>query len=63
MAFVILLYIMISYVSNRHIKDAKKAKFKILGKVPRGKSHDQPISTQPTLTRVKQASSTPVPPS
>jgi sodium-independent sulfate anion transporter 11 len=36
MAFVILLYIMISYVSNRHVKDAKKAKFKILGRVPRG---------------------------
>jgi hypothetical protein len=61
MAFVILLYIMISYVSNRHIKDAKKAKFKILGKVPRGKSHHNLL--QPSLTRVKQASSTPVPPS
>jgi sodium-independent sulfate anion transporter 11 len=36
MAFVILLYIMISYLANRGIKDAKKAKFKILGKVPRG---------------------------
>ncbi|XPT02843.1 hypothetical protein M3J09_011949 [Ascochyta lentis] len=39
MAFVILLYIMISYVSNRHVKDAKKAKFKVLGKVPRGFQH------------------------
>lgn len=39
MAFVILLYIMISYVSNRHVKQASKAKFKILGKVPRGFQH------------------------
>jgi sodium-independent sulfate anion transporter 11 len=37
MAFVILLYILISYLANRGIKDAKKAKFKILGPVPRGK--------------------------
>lgn len=37
MAFVILLYILISYLANRHIKgNVKKAKFKILGKVPRG---------------------------
>ncbi|KAF2119312.1 sulfate permease-like protein [Lophiotrema nucula] len=39
MAFVILLYILISWLSNRHVKDAKKAKFKILGKVPRGFQH------------------------
>ncbi|KAJ4310601.1 hypothetical protein N0V94_008358 [Neodidymelliopsis sp. IMI 364377] len=40
MAFVILLYIMISYLANRHVKgNAKKAKFKILGKVPRGFQH------------------------
>ena len=39
MAFVILLYILISWLVNRHVKgDAKKAKFKILGRVPRGKS-------------------------
>lgn len=38
MAFVILLYILISWLVNRHVKgDAKKAKFKILGRVPRGK--------------------------
>lgn len=37
MAFVILLYILISWLVNRKVKDAKKAKFKILGKVPRGK--------------------------
>jgi solute carrier family 26 (sodium-independent sulfate anion transporter), member 11 len=37
MAFVILLYILISWLANRHVKgNAKKAKFKILGKVPRG---------------------------
>jgi hypothetical protein len=63
MAFVILLYIMISYVSNRHIKDAKKAKFKILGKVPRGKSHHPPIYYNPRSPAVKQASSMPAPPS
>ncbi|KAF2017812.1 kinase subdomain-containing protein [Aaosphaeria arxii CBS 175.79] len=39
MAFVILLYILISYLVNKHVKDAKKAKFKILGKVPRGFQH------------------------
>ena len=36
-AFVLLLYILISWLVNRGIKDAKKAHFKILGKVPRGK--------------------------
>lgn len=46
MAFVILLYILISWLANRNIKglhnpknDLKKAKFKILGKVPRGFQH------------------------
>ncbi|KAF2868640.1 sulfate permease 2 [Massariosphaeria phaeospora] len=39
MAFVILLYIMISWLANRNIKDAKKAKFRILGRVPRGFKH------------------------
>ncbi|CAG8975959.1 hypothetical protein HYALB_00007090 [Hymenoscyphus albidus] len=38
-SFVMLLYIMISWLANRHVKDAKKAKFKILGKVPRGFQH------------------------
>lgn len=38
MAFVILLYILISWLANKNVKDAKKAKFKILGKVPRGKT-------------------------
>jgi sodium-independent sulfate anion transporter 11 len=36
MAFVILLYVLISWLANRNIKDAKKAKFKILGPVPSG---------------------------
>jgi sodium-independent sulfate anion transporter 11 len=46
MAFVILLYIMISWLANRNIKALKgpkptmsKAKFKILGRVPRGFQH------------------------
>ncbi|KAI9784177.1 MAG: Sulfate permease 2 [Geoglossum umbratile] len=38
-AFVILLYTMISWLVNRHVKTAAKAKFKILGKVPRGFKH------------------------
>ncbi len=37
MAFVILLYILISFLANRNINwDSKKAKFKILGHVPSG---------------------------
>ncbi|KAF2662598.1 sulfate permease-like protein [Lophiostoma macrostomum CBS 122681] len=39
MAFVILLYILISWLANRNVGDAKKAKFKILGRVPRGFQH------------------------
>ncbi|KAF1944688.1 sulfate permease-like protein [Clathrospora elynae] len=46
MAFVILLYILISWLANKDIKglhnaknDLKKAKFKILGRVPRGFQH------------------------
>jgi sodium-independent sulfate anion transporter 11 len=46
MAFVILLYIMISWLANRNIKALKgpkpnmnKSKFKILGRVPRGFQH------------------------
>jgi sodium-independent sulfate anion transporter 11 len=38
MAFVMLLYVLISWLVNRGIKDAKKAKFRILGTVPSGKS-------------------------
>ncbi|CAI6339602.1 unnamed protein product [Periconia digitata] len=43
MAFVILLYIMISWLANRNVPGVKgsasKAKFKILGRVPRGFQH------------------------
>ncbi|KAF4911115.1 Sulfate permease 2 [Colletotrichum viniferum] len=40
MAFVILLYVLISWLVNRNVDwDAKKAKFKILGKVPSGFQH------------------------
>ncbi|WEW58211.1 hypothetical protein PRK78_003679 [Emydomyces testavorans] len=39
MTFVILLYTMISWLVNRHVKDAKAAKFGILGKVPKGFQH------------------------
>jgi sodium-independent sulfate anion transporter 11 len=46
MAFVILLYILISWLANRNIRELhaakpnmNKAKFKILGKVPRGFQH------------------------
>lgn len=35
-AFVILLYILISWLVNRNVKVASKAKFKILGPIPRG---------------------------
>ncbi|KAI1296052.1 sulfate permease [Xylaria venustula] len=36
LAFVILLYTLISWLANRHITDSKKAKFSILGTVPSG---------------------------
>jgi sodium-independent sulfate anion transporter 11 len=36
MAFVILLYILISWLVNRGVTDPKKARFKILGNVPSG---------------------------
>lgn len=43
MAFVILLYILISWLANKDIKglhsNVKLAKFKILGRVPRGFQH------------------------
>lgn len=49
MAFVILLYILISYLVNRNVTDAKKAKFKILGPVPSGKCA---VLATPRLGRV-----------
>ncbi|KAK2732021.1 Sulfate permease 2 [Myotisia sp. PD_48] len=39
MAFVILLYTLISWLVNRGITDPKKAKFRVLGTVPRGFQH------------------------
>jgi sodium-independent sulfate anion transporter 11 len=36
-SFTILLYVLISYLVNRHVKTASKAKFKILGVVPSGR--------------------------
>lgn len=37
MVFIIILYILVSFLVNRHVKDPKKAHFKILGHVPSGK--------------------------
>ncbi|KAK1991446.1 sulfate permease, partial [Colletotrichum falcatum] len=40
MTFVILLYILVGWLANRHVNwDAEKARFKILGKVPSGFRH------------------------
>ncbi|EER23757.1 Sulfate permease 2 [Coccidioides posadasii str. Silveira] len=39
MAFIILLYTMISWLVNRNIPDEKEAKFRILGTVPKGFRH------------------------
>ncbi|TDZ17512.1 Sulfate permease 2 [Colletotrichum orbiculare MAFF 240422] len=40
MAFVILLYVLVSWLVNRNVNwDAKKARFRILGKVPSGFQH------------------------
>lgn len=36
MAFIMILYILISWLANRHVSDASEAKFKILGPVPSG---------------------------
>ncbi|KAH0563338.1 hypothetical protein GP486_002089 [Trichoglossum hirsutum] len=46
-AFVILLYTLISWLVNRHVKSASKARFKILGTVPRGFKHaGAPVMTK-----------------
>lgn len=37
MAFIVIVYILVSWLVNRHVSDAKQAKFKILGPVPSGK--------------------------
>ncbi|KAK0712189.1 sulfate transporter family-domain-containing protein [Apiosordaria backusii] len=39
MAFIVILYILVSWLVNRGVSDAKKAKFKILGPVPSGFQH------------------------
>ncbi|KAH7138522.1 sulfate permease-like protein [Dendryphion nanum] len=51
MAFVIVLYIGISYGVNKHIKNASKAKFKILGKVPRGFQHAGAPNMSPSIIK------------
>lgn len=37
MAFIVILYILVSWLVNRGVSDSKNAKFKILGNVPSGK--------------------------
>lgn len=59
MAFIILLYTMASWLSNRGISNAKEAKFKILGTVPRG-THSLFYSYRETEANSWQASNTPV---
>ncbi|PKS05015.1 hypothetical protein jhhlp_008381 [Lomentospora prolificans] len=50
MVFVILLYTLISWLANRHIKNAKEAKFSILGDVPSGFKHaGAPVMRASTL--------------
>ncbi|KAK4660947.1 Photosystem I iron-sulfur center [Podospora pseudocomata] len=39
MAFIVILYILVSWLVNRGVSDAKNAKFKILGNVPSGFQH------------------------
>ncbi|KAK4235230.1 hypothetical protein C8A03DRAFT_18005 [Achaetomium macrosporum] len=39
MAFVVILYILVSWLVNRHVSKASNAKFKILGTVPSGFQH------------------------
>ncbi|ROT35127.1 sulfate permease [Sodiomyces alkalinus F11] len=49
MAFVILLYVLISYLANRHISDPDLARFRILGDVPSGFRHAGVPIINPTL--------------
>lgn len=51
MAFVIVLYIGISYGVNKNVKVASKAKFKILGKVPRGFQHAGAPDMSPSILK------------
>ncbi|KAI1851075.1 hypothetical protein JX265_002878 [Neoarthrinium moseri] len=53
MAFVIILYILISFLVNRTVTDATKAKFKILGTVPSGfQVHGAPDITTSLLSAI-----------
>ncbi|KAH6655399.1 sulfate permease [Truncatella angustata] len=53
MAFVIILYILISWGANRYVTDSKKAKFKILGTVPSGfQVHGAPVITPELLSAI-----------
>lgn len=59
-AFVLLLYVLISWLVNRHVNgNAKKAKFKILGTVPSGKFPFDKLRAY-GFTDPPQVSSTPV---
>ncbi|KAL2891006.1 Sulfate permease 2 [Ceratocystis lukuohia] len=51
MAFVILLYILISWLVNKDAKTSKAAKFSILGKVPSGFQHAGVPTMNPELMR------------
>ncbi|GAB1316583.1 Photosystem I iron-sulfur center [Madurella fahalii] len=42
MAFIVILYILVSWLVNRNVSDASKAKFRILGTVPSGFQHVGP---------------------
>lgn len=62
MAFIMILYILISWLANRHVTDASKAKFKILGSVPSGKQPPASLRTSASLANrmFKQVSDTSV---
>lgn len=60
MAFTMILYILISWAANRHVKKASNAKFKILGTVPSGKQHSSP-APMANITDIYQVSNTKAP--
>jgi sodium-independent sulfate anion transporter 11 len=51
MAFIVILYILVSWLANRDVKKASQAKFKILGTVPSGESHTSSIKKHTALQR------------
>lgn len=62
MAFIVILYILVSWLVNRGVSKATDAKFKILGLVPSGRYRlNSQVSTENANTLSMQASSTPVP--